>query len=124
MDLLDSQRPGWHSETATAVVKHYVYDPRTPRIYYVYPPSTGTTQVEVVYDAPPTALANASSVISVDDEYANALLEYVLFRAYSKDHQDIGNAERAGLHRQMFDTLINNKNSADAQQVAAANVRG
>ena len=74
MDLLDSQRPGWHYETATPVVKHYVYDPRTPRTFYVYPPSLGATQVEIVYDAPPAALAAVGDTITVDDEYANTLL--------------------------------------------------
>lgn len=124
MDLLDSQRPGWHYETATAVVKHYVYDPRTPRIFYVYPPSLGTTQVEIVYDAPPAALAAVGDTITVDDEYANTLLEYVLFRAYSKDHEDIGNATRAAAHRQMFDSMLSAKNTVDSAQVAATNVKG
>ncbi len=124
MDLLDSQRPGWHYETATAVVKHYVYDPRTPRLYYVYPPSLGTTQVEIVYDAPPTSLAAVTDVISLDDEYANMLLEYVMFRAYSKDHDQIGNAERAMAHRQLFDSMLSAKNTVDSGQQAVVNVKG
>ena len=124
MDLLDSQRPGWHSEAASAVVKHYAYDPRTPRIYYVYPPATGTTQVEIVYDAPPAALAAVTDVIALDDEYANMLLEYVLFRAYSKDHDQIGNAERAMAHRQMFDSMLSAKNTVDSGQQAVVNVKG
>ena len=124
LDLLDSQRPGWHTEAQSAAVKHYSFDPRTPRLYYVYPPAVAGTQVELVYDAPPAVVTTASGTITIDDEYANALLEYILFRAYSKDHEAIGNAERAMAHRQLFETLINNKNSSDAAQVAAANVKG
>jgi len=124
IDLLDSQRPGWHTETASASVKHYCYDPRTPRIFYVYPPAVAATQVEIVYDAPPSDVATLAGVISLDDEYANMLLEYILFRAYSKDHEAIGNAERALAHRQMFDSMLSAKNTADSGQVAAANVRG
>lgn len=124
MEILDSQVPNWHTVTATASVKHYTYDPRTPRVFYVYPPSLGTTQVEVVYDAPPTAIAAVGNTISIDDEYANALVEYVLFRAYSKDHEAIGNAARAQAHRTLFDAMVNAKGQVDAAQVAKANIRG
>ena len=124
VSILDSQIPGWHAVTATAVVKHYVYDPRTPRIFYVYPPSLGTTQIEIVYDAPPTALAAVGNTITIDDEYANSLLEYILFRAYSKDHEDIGNVQRAAAHRQLFESQLTGKAQADMAQVAAANVKG
>jgi hypothetical protein len=124
MDLLDSQRPGWHVEPISNVIKHYVYDPRTPRTYYVYPPANTTAWVEIVYDAPPAMLSNVTDVISLDDEYSNMLLEYVLFRAYSKDHDQIGNAERAMAHRQMFDSMLSAKNTVDSGQQSVVNVKG
>lgn len=124
VSILDSQVPNWHTGTATASVKHYVYDPRTPRIFYIYPPSLGTTQVEIAYDAPPAAVATIAGVISIDDEYSNAMLEYILFRAYSKDNEDIGNAQRAAAHRQMFDAMMGAKAQSDGTQMAQNNVKG
>ena len=121
--ILDSQLPTWHSMTASAVVKHYCYDPRTPRLFYVFPPSLGTTQIEVAYDCAP-ADVTIGAVIGIDDEYANAILEYVLFRAYSKDHEEIGNVQLATAHRVSFDALLGAKAAVDASQVSAVSVRG
>lgn len=123
-DLMDSQTPGWHTTTATNVVKHYMYDSRAPRVYYVWPPSLGTTQVELVYGAPPADVATVSSVITVDDIYANALIDYVLFRAYSKDLELAGNAERAGAAKAMFQQSLGAKAQADAAALSKDNIDG
>ena len=59
-----------------------------------------------MYSASPTDLANTSAVISVDDIFANAIVDYVLFRAYQKDSEYAGNAQRAGTHYQLFTASI------------------
>ena len=87
-------------------VKHYIFDEDDPRNYYVYPGISGNAYVEVVYSASPTDLANTSAVISVDDIFANAIVDYVLFRAYQKDSEYAGNAQRAGTHYQLFTASI------------------
>jgi len=108
-EILDSQEPNWHDPTVTgdaahvAIVKHYVFDEDDPRKYYVYPGVSGNAFVEIVFSRSPTDFANTSSAVSyLDDIYANAIIDYVLYRAYMKDAEFAGNAQRASSHYQLF----------------------
>jgi len=123
-ELLDSQNPDWHAATATSVVQHYAFDSRSPKIFYVYPPSLGTTQIELLYSAAPTDVAAIGNTITLDDIYANPLIDYILFRAYSKDMEDIGNKERAVAHRQSFENSLGLKAQSDAATAPTNAVRG
>jgi hypothetical protein len=80
-NLMDRGLPDWHQALGPAVV-HYVADPLNPRSYYVYPRAAGA--VELVYSKLP-ATAAAGGDVGLPDIYANMLLDYVLYRAYSKD---------------------------------------
>ena len=107
-EILDSQEPDWHDPTVTGdaahttVVKHYVFDEGDPRKYYVYPGISGNAFVEIVFSRSPTDLANTSATLYVDDIYANAVIDFVLYRAYMKDAEFAGNAQRAATHFQLF----------------------
>lgn len=110
-EILDAQNPTWHAMTGTVDALHYMFDPRDPKTFYVYPPALVTTQLDVVYSALPTDVtepadgATYSSVtgnLSVPDIFANAVLDYVLYRAYSKDSEYAGNAQRAAGHYTAF----------------------
>jgi len=82
----------WANTTGSAV-KHFVYDKRNPKIFWVYPtPSTGF-QIEIVYASVPTRLTLVSQNIPVDDIYENALYFFVLALAYAK------NAKRGDLFK-------------------------
>jgi hypothetical protein len=123
-EILDAQTPGWHSMTATAEVLHYTFEPRAPKNFYVYPPSTGSVSVEILYSASPTDVAVVSNVLGVDDIYEEALVDYILYRAYSKDSEYAGNAERAKAHRAAFENTIGLKTQADTANVKNPNVPG
>lgn len=112
-EILDSQEPNWHDPTVsgdaahTTTVKHYVFDEDDPRRFYVYPGASSTsTFVEIVYSTSPTDLANTSATIYVDDIYANAIIDFVLYRAYMKDAEFAGNQQRAGMHYQLFTSSL------------------
>ncbi|MGB0969432.1 MAG: DUF6682 family protein [Mycobacterium sp.] len=111
--VLDAQRPDWHNETASGTVKHYTFDDRNPTRFYVYPPATGGATVTVVSSKSPPDVA-AGDVIRVEDVYANAILDYMLYRAYSKDAEYAGNDNRAVQHFQAFQTSLGAKPGADA----------
>jgi hypothetical protein len=109
-EVLDAQRPEWHSETANATVKHFVYDERTPKTYFVYPPQPADpAQIEQARSISPTdctlseydgvATSDSDTVISVDDVYEGPLLDLLLARAYSKDSDYAGNGVRSISHR-------------------------
>lgn len=113
VDILNTQEPDWNDPSAAAgdaahgtVVKHYIFDDDDPRNFYVYPGVNGNAYVEIVYSASPTDLGSASATISVDDIYANAIIDYVLYRAYMKDAEYAGNAQRASNHYQLFTASI------------------
>ena len=126
VDILNTQEPDWNDPSAASgdaahgtVVKHYIFDDDDPRNFYVYPGVNGNAYVELVYSASPTDLANTSATISVDDIFSNAIIDYVLYRAYMKDAEYAGNAQRASQHYQLFTASIGQ--GAQAQTVLDPN---
>ena len=107
-DSLNTTEPSWHDPTVTGdaahgtEVKHYIFDGEDPRKFYVYPGVAGSAYVEVVYSKNPTSISAATDLIQVDDIFANALINFVLYRAYLKDAEYAGNQNRAGSHYQLF----------------------
>lgn len=121
--VLDDQRRAWHAETGTVNIQHFMFDPRVPKEFLVYPPATTSAQLEVVYSEAPTAhtLTEAqlidpttSETIKVDDSYANAMLDYMLYRAYSKDAEYAANVQRAVSHYQAMQTALGVKTQGDS----------
>lgn len=112
-EALDAQRPDWHTETATAEVKHFMHDARDPLRFYVYPPATGTAQVEVVYSTAPTEITQETDDIGVPDIYVNALIDFTLYRAYSKDADYTANINRAAGHYAAYGQALGLKGQVD-----------
>lgn len=113
MASLDAQQPDWHTDPAKAEARHFMVDVREPRTFYVYPANTGTGYVEMTYSTLPPVALTSSTVLSIPDSFANALLDYVLFRAFSKDGEHPANASRAVAHRQSFENSLGLKAQAD-----------
>lgn len=111
---LDATVPNWHSASQVGEILHYVYDPRVPRQFYVYPPANGSTQIEIKYAASPADVAAVGNTITIDDIYQNALIDYIMYRAYSKDFELTGNMERANRHYQAFTAALGVKSATDA----------
>ncbi len=111
--FMDAQNPDWYSDTPNAVVVHYMFDPRNPKTYYVYPPQpTASRYVEIVYSAPP-ADVGSSSPINIDDVYAGALLDYIMYRAYSKDSDYTENANLMNHYYKAFSEAVDRKEAGD-----------
>lgn len=114
-EILDAQSPGWHNLGGATEVLHFMYDPRDPTTFYVYPPAASGASVDMVYSAMPTdvtepadgALYTAvAGNISVPDIYGNVLQDYVLYRAYNKDSEYAGNAARSQGHYSQFASAL------------------
>lgn len=112
--LMDSQTPGWRSSAASTTALHVVFDPRIPKTFWLYPPAATGSSLELIYSAAPTEITALNQVIGIDDIYANPLIDYVCYRAYAKDLETVGNAERAALCRQAFENTLGLKAQADA----------
>ena len=110
-EILDAQTPGWHAITPVVDVLHYMFDPRDPRSFYVYPPATVASELEVMYSAYPTDVAEpadgaiysaVTGNLSLPDIYADDVLNLIMFRAYSKDSEYAGNDAKATAYLNMM----------------------
>lgn len=130
-EAMDAYSADWHSEAnAAGRIQHFLYDPRDPKTYYVYPKAPATPwHVELSYSAVPAAIplvgtspnktlvAPNATTISIGDEYASALVDYLLYRAYSKDAEHAANLELAAAHYAAYESAV----KTPAQQGQGAN---
>lgn len=116
-EVLDVNNPDWHTSQADKV-SQYAFDPRNPKVFYVFPgvAATPAVWVEISYLANPVEIAvtgdygmdgSDTTKISVDDKYIDDLVNYVLARAYMKDAEFAGNGQMAQAHTSMFTGSIN-----------------
>jgi hypothetical protein len=120
---LDTQQRSWYSETPTASVELYMFDPRTPKEFLVYPPASTAARLEVIYSVLPadhtltaSQLVNPATAetIRIDDIFATALFDYMLYRAFSKDAEQTAMMQRAVAHYQAFQNALGIKQQVDA----------
>lgn len=129
-DALDGALPNWHSATAKTEVKHYIYDVRDPKVFYVCPPQPAQTaqKVEAVYPVPPTNLTSPTQAIAVDDIYEPRLVDYILYRAYSKSDNNPADTGAAASYANAFYSALGAKLQNEAQFAPqkrdAANAKG
>jgi hypothetical protein len=115
-NILDTQSPNWYNLTGVTEVLHYMYDPRDPKVFYVYPPAAASGgSVELVYSAYPADITEpadgatytgVTGNISLPDIYGNVLADYILYRAYTKDSEYAGNVQRAQAHYAAFQAAL------------------
>ena len=119
--LLDAQLPNWYNITPAVSIQHYMFDVRDPKTFYVYPPASSLAQLEINYSAYPADIAepalNATYAdvvgnLTVPDIYDGPVLDLILYRAYSKDSEFAGNADRAELHRKAATNALGNELAA------------
>ncbi len=133
--ILDDQVPAWHNASPTVNIEHWVYDERDPKTFYLYPRPSDKARIELVYSTVPLQItivnadetfnsASATTVIGLDDIYANALLDFMLYRAYSKDAEYAGNANRAQSHMMAFASSLGIKSKIDASSAQLRAAQG
>lgn len=115
--VMDAQIPDWHAPTTTGgtdKIQNYMFDRRSPALFYVYPSAKENVTVEAIYSKMPATFSTASATLEIKAQYHNALLDYTLYRAYLKDAEYTQNAERAQLHYQAYTAVITGKETVDA----------
>lgn len=102
MEVQDATTPDWHTAAAAVTVEEYLYAPADPYVFWVSPPQPATpTDVQIKYAAIP-AIVNVGDNIALGDEYINAIVEFSLHRAYSRDAEYAGPEGRAAIHLAQF----------------------
>lgn len=116
---LDGNQPNWHDPRYVPFrkeVRHFVFDETLPREFYVVPGNDGTGSVEAAVATLPErvtdrvtgdvdVLESYEIEVGIGDEYEPALLDYVLYRAFSKE-DPAASPQRAVTHYQAFATAI------------------
>lgn len=108
-DLLDEQEPSWYERKPASAIKHYTFDDRLPREFYVYPPVMAGVKVELRYSSPPPVVAGLGDDLELHRAYIGPVVSYVLYRALAKD-SEYANGVVAAAHLQAFNQAIGARN--------------
>jgi len=111
----DEFDPDWHTEATSTEVLEYVFDARTPKQFYVSPPipASPVVQIEVSEAVNPAAVTAVGNTITLDDIYAPAMLEWIVYRFFSRDSEENPNIQRAISHFQAFFNVLQAKLQVD-----------
>ncbi len=83
--------PDWTTATASATVEKVMFDEDDPTRFYVYPPQPSSSQgyVRIAQSTCPTGLTKSGTsyriAITLNDIYKGVFVNYLLFKAYTKD---------------------------------------
>lgn len=125
---LDDSYPDWHSGTTATKVAAYTYDERDPKTFYLYPGPAAAHSIDVVYSVAPTTkvltdVENVSTpaVADLDDIYINPLIDFILYRAFSKDSEYAANGNNATSHYNAFMQQLGDKTAVDERMASGKN---
>lgn len=102
---IDDMQLYWHKATPSAEISQFTFDDRLPKEFYVYPPSKTGVQVEIAYAKIPTAITEIGGSLDMGLEYLDAVVNYVAYRAKSKDSEYANAAEAAAYYGAFGDAL-------------------
>jgi hypothetical protein len=106
MTTLQTLFPEWSAMTGDGEVLFVGYDKEDPVTFFTVPPQPDIShKIESVYGVLPADPASVDSVITVRDVYANALLDYVLYRAYGEE-TEAGSASKSAAHYQAMAQVL------------------
>lgn len=125
---LDDSHPDWHSGATATKVAAYTYDERDPKTFYLYPGPAAAHSIDVVYSVAPstkvlTDVENVSTpaVADLDDIYINPLIDFILYRAFSKDSEYAANGNNATSHYNAFMQQLGDKTTVDERMASGKN---
>lgn len=101
-EIMDAQHPYWHTDPSSDVIRNYMFDPQDAQSFYVHPPASGRSYLELRYAYVPEELAATTDALAVNDIYITALFDYVMFRAHQKDSDFSAGQALANVYLQAF----------------------
>jgi hypothetical protein len=124
-DTMDEEDPNWHVSTPSTTVKHYMTDAMEPLAFYVWPPVSGTIGanatafIDIVYSKVPTKIASTATTatLTLPDQYFAPVLDWVLYRAFSKDASYGGDLSKAQMHLSAFQTVLQVGGQSEAASI-------
>lgn len=101
---IDDIDPDWHAATQSTVISQFTYDDRTPYDFFVSPPAKAGAQILISYAAVP-AEVTISDNLDVGIESLDAVVNYVAYRAKSKDSEYANAGEASAYYSAFTDAL-------------------
>lgn len=122
--LLDATAPNWLSLPGASVIEHFTHDLAESRDFMVYPPARAGVEVTLnvanyptdvpAPAAPGRTFSTASGNTDLPAGWESALINFGLFRAYSKDAEFGGNAELAASYFGLVQAEVGEQAQASA----------
>ena len=97
--VLDLTFPEWPQLKTRDQVRQFMFDDRAPGLFYVYPPVNAGTKVRASLSVIPLAITSADDYVPVRPEFEPALINYVMYRASSKDSEFANGAVAVGYYQ-------------------------
>lgn len=118
MLMLDNYYPEWRNSTPGDEADCYLYEERDPKVFYLYPAVKDQHKIQIIEAAIPEDITQSEYTNDVPlllgPLYDNALIEYMVYLAFSQDNEFAANSNKANLALAAFNTILGNKNQSDA----------
>jgi len=120
--VLDSERPTWRNTAQSAISSYYMYDEWQRDNFYLYPPATVGSTVEVVLAKEPTKVTALTDAFPLQDIYGPIVTNYIIWRAYSKDSDFSGNLPLTTSYYQAFVQGVTGKIASEEGEAPKRNL--
>ena len=116
MLVQDALLPDWHLTNGQTTISEYFYDPLAPKEFYVYPPAPVSPQIgiDISYVRVLPTITATTDTFPVDDYFAPAIQEWMLYSCWRGDDEQSPNYNAAQSHLQTFFSLLQVKASSDS----------
>lgn len=93
---IDLSDPNWHTATPAAEIIHWTYSQMVPKTWWCYPPQPAANQgyAEMDVSAVPPNMTiqgiggqGTTNTLQLDDIWLNPVLQFCVYRAFSKDSE-------------------------------------
>lgn len=115
MLVQDALIPDWHTETGQTTIDEYFFDPITPKEFYVYPPAAVSPiiGIDISYVRVLPTITAGTDTLPVDDYFAPAIQEWMLYSIMGSDDEQNPNYAVARSHQSTFFQLLQIKAASD-----------
>jgi hypothetical protein len=109
--VLDAMDPNWRvtpgtNRSADGYYDLFIFDDREPWAFYLYPRPIAGKNVFILYSQDPPELLATTQTLTVTPHYNNAVIEWALFRALSREGRYTPKFEVALKHLENFATFL------------------
>jgi hypothetical protein len=108
LDIMRVLLPGWEAMTATDTIDHFMRLPESKNEFMVFPPNTGLGYLMGRVTSIPAAVLWDSNddfklaIIPLDDTFATAIINGMVYMAYDDDSDSPGNTPRSQVYYARF----------------------